>query len=78
MYVHPYLKNGSLGPHEFPPDGISIALTVFIGLVVVINAQKVIRPHRNAQHKMRPIATHVTWSVCISVFVGHKRELCKN
>ena len=40
-----------------------------------------LRPHRNAKHKIRPIAVDVVWSVCLSVClskcllsVGHNRE----
>ena len=32
----------------------------------------IIRPHRNPQREMRPIATHSAWSVCLCV--GHKRK----
>ena len=48
-------------------------------MVVVV----VVRPHRYAKRKMRPIATDVAWdvawSVCLSCLsVGHKREPCNN
>jgi len=44
-------------------------------MVVVV----VVRPHRYAKRKMRPIATDVAWSVLsVCVSVGHKREPCNN
>ena len=40
----------------------------------------IIRPHRYAKHKIRPIAINVAWSVCVSVClsVGHEGESYKN
>ena len=33
--------------------------------------------HRNTKQKMRSIAIHVAWSVCLSVSAGPEREPCK-
>ena len=47
------------------------------GHIIIINCVVVV-PHRCTKHKLRPIATYVAWSVCLSVRSRCKRlrELC--
>jgi len=44
--------------------GPAVLLIIIIIIIVVLI---IIRPRRYAQHKMRPIAIDVAWSVCVYV-----------
>jgi len=57
-----YLQLEKSGPEKPRPLKTS-------NIMPSIERYSVFRPHGNAYNKMRPIATHVSWSVSLSVCV---------